>query len=177
MLTFEKEMPERTGIPSTCIINMIQRLEAHQIPMHSLLILHHDKLITEAYYAPCHADTQHRMFSISKSFTSIAIGFLADEGKLSINDPIVKYFPEFLPDNIHPFLSSMTIRDMLMMRTCHAQTTYKKDPSVNWVKSYFITPPTHPAGTLFHYDTSAAHTLCALVEKLTNMDMLDYLKQ
>lgn len=177
MLTFEKEMPERTGIPSTRIINMVQRLEARQIPMHSLLILHHDKLITEAYYAPCHAQTQHRMFSISKSFTSIAIGFLAEEGKLSINDPIVKYFPEFLPENIHPFLSSMTIRDMLMMRTCHAQTTYKRDPSVNWVKSFFITPPTHPAGTIFNYDTSAAHTLCALVEKLTGMDMLDYLKQ
>ena len=176
MLTFEKELPDNTGIPSTCILNLIHRLEAHQIPMHSLLILHHDKLITEAYYAPCRPDTLHRMFSISKSFTSIAIGLLAEEGKLSINDPIVNYFPEFLPANVHPFLASMTIRDMLMMRTCHAQTTYKKDPSVNWVKSYFITPPTHPSGTLFHYDTSAAHTLCALVEKLTGMDMLDYLK-
>lgn len=177
MLFFEKELPDNTGIPMTCIFNLIHRLEAHQVPMHSLLLLHHDKLITEAYYAPCKPDTLHRMFSISKSFTSIAIGMLAEEGRLSLNDPIVNYFPEFLPADIHPFLASMTIRDMLMMRTCHAQTTYKKDPSVNWVKSYFLTPPTHPAGTLFHYDTSAAHTLCALVEKMTDMDMLDYIKQ
>lgn len=147
--------------------------------MHSLLLMRHDKLVFEGYYSPCTADSLHRMFSISKSFTSIAIGLLVDEGKLSLEDPIVQYFPEKLPDreNIHPWIAQMTIKDMLMMRTCHASTTYKLDMSSDWVASFFTVQPTHPPGTLFHYDTSAAHTLCALVEKLTGQDMLDYIKE
>ncbi len=177
MLTFEKATPEETGIPSNCIIQFIERLQKRQIPMHSLLLMHHDKLIFEGYYAPCSADSLHRMFSISKNFTSIAIGLLIDEGKIALDDPIIQYFPEKLPDKVHPWIAQMTIRDMLMMRTCHASTTYKVDMSSDWVKSFFTVPPTHPSGTLFHYDTSSPHTLCALVEKLTGGDMLDYIKK
>ena len=141
--------------------------------------MRHDKLVFEGYYAPCTADSLHRMFSISKSFTSIAIGLLIDEGKVSLEAPVIQYFPEKLPDkdNIHPWIAQMTIKDMLMMRSCHASTTYKLDMSSDWVASFFTTKPTHPPGTLFHYDTSAAHTLCALVEKLTGQSMLDYMKE
>lgn len=179
MLTFEKATPEETGIPSKCIIRLTDQLQRRQIPMHSLLLMRHDKLVFEGYYAPCTADSLHRMFSISKSFTSIAIGLLVDEGRISLDDPIIQYFPEKLPDkdNIHPWIAQMTIRNMLMMRSCHASTTYKLDLQSDWVGSFFTTPPTHAPGTLFHYDTSAAHTLCALVEKLTGSSMLDYLKE
>ena len=145
--------------------------------MHSFLLMRHDTLIAEGYYAPYQKDTLHRMFSISKSFTSIAIGLLEAEGKLSLDDPIVSYFPDKIPANVHPWIAAMTIRDMLMMRTCHAATTYKVDMKSDWVESFFTVPPTHPAGKLFHYDTSSAHTLCALVERLSGMPMLDYLKE
>ncbi len=177
MLTFQNALPEETGIPSQCVIRMIRRLERYQIPMHSILLLRHDKLIAEGYYAPYTADTLHRMFSVSKSFTSVAIGLLEAEGKLSLDDPIVRYFPDKLPKRVHPWIAEMTIRDMLMMRTCHASTTYKLDMESDWVESFFIVPPTHPAGTIFHYDTSSAHTLCALAERLSGMPMLDYLKR
>lgn len=177
MFTIERALPEQTGIPSACIMQLMNRLEKQQIPMHCFLLMHRNRLICESYYAPCRADTLHRMFSITKSFTSVAIGLLADEGLLSLDDPVIKYFPEKVPDNVHPYIAAMTIRNMLMMRTCHAKTTYKLDMTKDWVESFFTTPPTHPAGTVFHYDTSSAHTLCALVEKLSGMDMLDYIKK
>jgi len=176
-LTFEKSSPEAVGIPGDSVIRFTERLEARRIPMHSLLLMRHDRLFFEGYYAPCDAGTMHRMFSVSKSLTAIAVGLLAEEGKLSLDDPIISHFPEKLPDQVHPWIAAMTIRDMLMMRSCHAATTYKLNMKADWVESYFITPPTHPAGTLFHYDTSAPHTLCALVEKITGLPMLDYLKK
>lgn len=177
MLTFETASPESTGLSSQHIINFINRLQDKQVPMHSLLLLHQDKLIAEGYYAPYTADTLHRMFSISKSFTSVAIGLLEAEGQLSITDKICGYFPEYVSADTHPWILEMTIRDMLMMRTCHAATTYKINMQSDWVESFFTVPPTHPAGKLFHYDTSSAHTLCALVEKLTGTDMLSYIKK
>lgn len=177
MLTFEKKMPEETGIPSDAVIRFINRLKEKNIPMHSILLLHKDALIAEGYYAPYQAEDLHRMFSITKSFTAIAIGLLAEEGKLSLDDPIIKYFPDKTPKGVHPYIAAMTIKDMLMMRTCHAATTYKLDMTKDWVESFFHTPPTHPSGRLFHYDTSSAHTLCALAERLSGMPMLSYLKK
>ncbi len=177
MFRLEKSTPEETGIPSKCISGFLRRLQRQEIPMHSFLLLHRDRLIAEGYYAPCQADTLHRMFSVSKSFTSITVALLAEEGKLSLSDRITEHFPDKTPEHIHPWIASMTIKDMLMMRTCHAATTYKLDMTKDWVGSFFTTPPTHPAGRLFHYDTSAAHTLCALVERLSGMPMLDYLKK
>ena len=177
MLTFQNATPESVGIPSECIGNFTERLNKHQIPMHSFLLMRNDKLVTQAYYAPFTADTLHRMFSITKSFTSIAIGLLIDEGKVGLDDHIIDFFPDMVPINVHPYIANMTIRDMLMMRTCHAATTYKIDLMQNWVESFFTAEPSHPSGKLFHYDTSSPHTLCALIERLTGLPMLDYIKQ
>lgn len=177
MLIFKKNTPESTGIKSSSISRFLVRLAEKQVPMHSVLLLHKDTLIAEGYYKPYTKDTLHRMFSISKSFTAIAIGLLEAEGKLSLSDPICNFFPEYVSEDTHPWIHEMTIRDMLMMRTCHAATTYKVNMQSNWVESFFTVPPTHPAGKFFHYDTSSAHTLCALVERLSGMDMLSYLKE
>ena len=177
MLTFQESTPEASGVPSTSILRFIERLEADKVPMHSFLFLHQDCLIAEGYYAPYKKDTLHRMFSISKSFTSIAIGLLEEDGLVHLSDPICNYFPEYVNEQTHPWILAMTIEDMLMMRTCHASTTYKLDMTSDWVESFFTATPTHPSGKVFHYDTSSAHTLCALVEKLTGMELLAYIKK
>lgn len=170
--------PESAGLSSACIINTLNEIEEKGISMHSFLLWKSGYLAAEGYYAPCKKDDLHRMFSVTKSFVSIAIGLLQDEGLLSLNDPIVKFFPEYVPAHAHPWLLETTIRDMLSMRSCHASTTYDKFSSKkNWVQSFFTTPPTHKPGTLFHYDTSATHTLCALVEKLSHMELLAYLRK
>ena len=174
-MDFKKATPESQGIPSQHILLFLDELEKKHIPMHSFLLLKQDQLLAEGYYSPYKKETLHRMFSISKSFTAIAVGILASEGKLSLSDPIVNYFPDKVPDNLHPWIAELTIKNMLLMRTCHASTTYKGCTS-DWVGSFFTTPPTHRSGTIFHYDTSSSHVLCALAERLSGMKMLDFLK-
>lgn len=171
--------PEAAGISASCIIDALREINIREISMHSFLFCKDDCLVAEGYYAPIKKNDLHRMFSVTKSFTSIAIGLLQEEGRLSLDDSIVKFFPEYVPDTseAHPWLLATTIRDMLSMRSCHASTTYDKFSSkTDWVKSFFTVAPTHKPGTVFHYDTSSSHTLCALVEKLTGMKMLDYLR-
>lgn len=177
MLTIKKGLPEEAGIPSSSIIRFLERLNQYQIPMHSIHIMRHDLLIAEGYYYPYEKNMLHRMFSISKSLTSLAIGKLADEGFLHLDDPIIQYFPEYVPKNVHPWVAHMTIRHMLMMRSCHSGTTYKLNIANNWVESFFKTEPTHKPGTVYQYDTSASHTLCALVEKITKKPLLEYLRE
>ena len=171
--------PEATGISASCIMDALREIDTRGISMHSFLFCKDNCLVAEGYYAPVKKNDLHRMFSVTKSFTSIAIGLLKEEGRMSLDDSIVKFFPEYVPNTseAHPWLLATTIRDMLSMRSCHASTTYDKFSSkTDWVKSFFTVAPTHKPGTVFHYDTSSSHTLCALVEKLTGMKMLDYLR-
>ena len=177
MFTFDRALPEETGITSESIKRILIDLDKKEIPMHSLLIMKDEKLIFEKYYAPYKADTLHRLFSISKSITSLAISLLIDDGQIGIDDPITLYFPEYIGETTHLWIKATTIRNMLEMRTCHAACTYKVDMTSNWVESFFKVKPTNKPGTIFHYDTSAAHVLCALVEKLTGMELLSFLKE
>ncbi len=174
------DFPEAAGLSASCIANTLREIDQKGICMHSFLIWKDEKLCAEGYYAPVKRDDLHRMFSVTKSFVSIAIGLLQEEGRLLLDDSIVTFFPEYVPDpsRVHPWLAATTIRDMLSMRSCHASTTYDKFSSkTDWVKSFFTVLPTHKPGTVFHYDTSSTHTLCALVEKLSGMTMLDYLRK
>ena len=145
-------------------------------PFHSVLIARKGTLIQEEYFSPASRDGLHRMFSITKSFTALAVSALIAEGKLSAEDPIIRFFPDFTPENPHPYLREMTVQNLLDMKTCYDVTTYKANLSENWVRSFFITAPTHRPGQIFKYDTSAAHTLAALVKRLTGLGVLDYLR-
>jgi len=174
---FPTATPEEVGIDSQWLMNFCKRLEEQQLPLHSALIMRHGKVCMETYYKPYTRDTLHRMFSVTKSFVSLGIGLLEAEGKLSLDNKIVDFFPEKLPNpGVHPYIAMMTIRDMLTMRTCHDKTTYKAPGVTDWVASFFTVPPTHVPGTNFSYDTSSTHTLGALIEKLSGMDLLSYLR-
>ena len=144
--------------------------------MHSILVWQRGKILQEEYFSPFTSSSLHRMFSVTKSYAALAVCGLMAEGKISPEDRIVSFFPEYLPPDPHPYLTDMTLADMLSMRTCHAQTTYKADMTKDWTESFFRTAPDHRPGQIFRYDTSSAHTLSALVKKLSGKGMLDYLR-
>lgn len=145
-------------------------------PMHSVLVWQRGKVLQEEYFAPFTSSSLHRMFSVTKSFAALSVCGLMAEGKVRPEDRIASFFPEYLPPDPHPYLTDMTVADMLSMRTCHAQTTYKADMTKDWTESFFRTAPDHRPGQIFKYDTSSAHTLSALVKKLSGTGMLDYLR-
>ncbi|MCL2641638.1 MAG: beta-lactamase family protein [Phycisphaerales bacterium] len=166
--------PESVGVPSSAILSVLQRFESLLLPMHSFLVFRHGKLISENYWKPFHRDLKHRMYSVSKSFVSLAVGVMADEGRIALDDPVAKYFPEHLPVNPHEYITRATIRDMLRMTDCHDAPTYSFTDN-NWVKTWFDTPPTHPAGTIFSYNTVCTNLCCAIVEKVAGIPFIDYL--
>lgn len=152
---------------------LARRASALDIALHTVQVSVHGETVAHAVGEPTGLDTPQRMYSVSKTVTGLAIGLLADEGSLSLDDPVTKHFPEMGP--VHPWLGATTLRHMLAMRGPHAATTYKRTDG-DWLESYFRVPPTHPPGTVFTYDTSASYTLAALVERLTGASLVEYLR-
>jgi CubicO group peptidase (beta-lactamase class C family) len=115
------------------------------------------------------------MYSVSKSFVSLAVGLMVDEGRLSLDDRVAGFFPDKLPAKLHPWVAASTVRDLLRMSTSHSQTSYsRRDP--DWVWTFFNTSPSHPPGTIFSYDTAATVVLTATVERLSGTPFLDYMR-
>lgn len=178
MLTFDNTGLENRGIPSEAITSFEKALEKQNVRIHGYMMLSGKNILAERYYAPYHKDSLHRMYSVSKSFTALAVGLLIQKGKLTLDDKICDYFPEKLPEEgAHPWCEEMTIRDMLTMRTCYGSTTFKRYGGNDWTESFFRVEPDHIPGTVFSYDTSSSHVLAALVEKMTGKKMLDFMRE
>lgn len=195
MSNWEMVTVQEARVPREAVVKFQTRLERERVLMHGFAMLDRDKLLAEEYYAPFTADTLHRMFSVGKSFVSLAIGLLQEEGRLALDDCICDYFTDkakvtgaecrYVPaenDNrvypyaeMHPWMQQLTIRQMLSMSTCHGKTTYKIYDG-DWVESFFRVRPTNLPGAVFSYDTSSSHVLSALVEKLSGMKLIDYLR-
>ena len=152
------------------------------ISLHSLLVERDGELLIEAYAPPWGRDSLHRMYSVTKSVVSLAVGKLLEDGKLRLSDHITSYFPELLPDPVPPELEALTIEHMLTMRTCHSLTTYKQGADARyipswhdrWLWSFFNTKPDHQPGMVFKYDTSSTHLLASLVERLSGQDFVSF---
>jgi len=157
------------------ILNFLDELSG--VNLHGFHLSLQGDTIAEGYWAPFHADEPHRMYSVSKSVVSLAIGILAGEGKIGLDDHIVDHFPEWVDGNTHPMLREVTIRNMLMMSTCYDRAQYSCLDDEDWTRPFFYGQPTHPAGTLFFYDTSASQVMCALVEKITGREILAFMEE
>ena len=168
--------PESLGIPTCAIEEFLAEIEEKRLCMHGFLLLRHGKVAAEGYWPPFNADRKHRMYSISKSFTSIAIGMMIEEGKIALDSKVADFFPEHIPKNPHPYTLGSTVRDLLMMATCNEHNSYSVE-SPNFTETFFTdSGPKHKPGQVFSYDTAATTVLCAIVEKLSGKTMLEYMR-
>ena len=170
--------PERAGISSRAVAKFIRKLEERGLHTHGTLLMRGDEIFAECYWAPFTKDSIHRMYSQTKSFVGIAIGLLEEEGKLHLDDTLASYFPEKIHGELHPWLARQTIRQTLLMETTgHSDNWFFDESAVDRTEYYFRTKvTTHPAGTFWKYDSPGSQVLCALVEKLSGMSMLEYMK-
>ncbi len=157
--------------------HFIRRLEREDVCMHGFILSVSGKIKATAYYAPFAEGQAHRLYSVSKTMTALAIGILMDEGKLSLNDHIADYFTDYLPEQPDGRLLRLTIRDMLRMATCHRATAYREGVDENWARPFFTVTPTHEPGTVFNYDTGNSQVLAALVKRLSGMEVIDFLNE
>ncbi|MCR4960238.1 MAG: beta-lactamase family protein [Lachnospiraceae bacterium] len=158
--------------------SFMEKIEKRRVNLHGFMVFEKGVKTFEHYYRHFNEDSLHRMYSVAKSFTAIAVGFMVDEGKIKLSDRICDHFPEYEPEGgFHPWLYETTVEDCLTMQTCYSKTTYLLFEDKDYVKSFFTGKPDHRPGCVFAYDTSAAQVMGALVEKLSGMDLMDYLRE
>ena len=167
--------PESQGVSSKAIATFLRAADEKVNSMHSFMLVRHGKVIAEAWWNPESADKPHVLWSLSKSFTSTAVGLAVHEGKLKVDDPVVSFFPDDAPDELSENLKSMRVKDLLTMSTGH-QDEPNMRLSQNWIRTFFSPPIPHKPGTFFRYNTPATFMQSAIVQKVTEQTVVDYLQ-
>jgi len=170
-----RSSPEAQGISSSDILAYILAADKNIESMNSFMLVRHGQVVAEGWWAPYNAASPHSLYSLSKSFTSTAVGLAIAEGKLSLDDEVLKFFPEDTPAEPSKNLKAMRISDLLRMSTGH-QGEPARPPDKPWTKTFLAQPVPHKPGTHFLYNTSATYMLSAIVQKATGMTVLDYLR-
>ena len=173
---FKISTPEAEGISSAAILSFIEKAEKEIDAIHSFMIIRHGKLVAQGWWNPYDAESTHTMHSLSKSFTSTAIGLLVDEGKLTLNDRVFSFFPEYAPSELNYKQKEMRIHDLLTMNTGHINEPRLRAGGDNWEKIFIESEVALNPGTHFKYNTSATYMLSAILQKVTGQKLVDYLE-
>ncbi len=176
--TLPRSTPEAEGVSSGNIIDFLDAAAKSKTEFHSFMLLRHGKVIAEGWWNPYRAGLEHSLYSCSKSFTATAIGFAVQEKLLTLNDKVVSFFTNDLPDTVSAWLSELTVKDVLIM-----SDGQEPDPSfavaakdTNWIRGFLATPIVHEPGTVFLYNSLGTYMLSAIIQKVTGQKTLDYLK-
>ncbi len=180
---FEKITPEKAGISSVYVKKFIEKLEYYGLCSHGLVLMRDDKIFSEHYWAPFNKDSLNRMYSQTKSFVGIGIGILEAEGKLSLSDKISTHFPEKIERDLPPYLKDLTIEEMLTMQTTgnsghKGYWFHDGDIAYDRTSLYFnYVDARRPGGTIWEYDSPGTQVLSSLIEKISGMSLLEFLKE
>jgi CubicO group peptidase (beta-lactamase class C family) len=166
--------PEAQGVSSPAVLSFIEAIDKID-SMNSFMLVRHGRVVAEGWWSPYRAEARHSLYSLSKSFTSTAVGLAIAEDKLSLDDEVLKFFPNDAPSDPSNNLKAMRVSDLLRMSTGQ-QTEPPRTSEEPWTKTFLAHPVPFKPGTHFLYNTSATYMQSAIVQKVTGQTVLDYLQ-
>lgn len=173
-----RSSPEAQGVLSSAITKFLKAVNESDLEFHSFMIVRNAHVIAEGWWSPFESSYKHTLYSLSKSFTSTAIGMLSDDGKITIEDKVLSFFPNDAPEIISDDLASMSIKHLLTMNSGHKTGTMPQmfeAEDGNYPKAFLKQTLSFKPGTKFLYNTGATYMLSAIVNKVTGQDTFDFL--
>ena len=174
-----RSTPEQQGIASGAVADFITALDTEIEEVHGVMVLRHGHVVAEGWWEPYRPEFIHTLFSLSKSFTSTAVGLAIGEGHFGVHDQVISFFPDAVPEEPTWQLEAMRVIDLLSMSTGHVGEdlrAFSFDSTSPLPEAFLNLPVAHKPGTHFNYNTPATYMLSAIVHKVTGENLLDYLR-
>lgn len=171
-MAMERTSPASVGIEPAAVTRLVEALDAGGHGVHGLVIARHGRVAAEGWWHPYSPDEPHMMFSVSKAFTSMAVGLAIDEGLLGLDEPTHAIFPE------HREIPGQTVRHLLTMTTGHPDDLwgiFQALPERDWAELFFESPAPYAPGSHFVYSTASTYVLAAAVVRRAGMSVSDFL--
>jgi CubicO group peptidase (beta-lactamase class C family) len=143
------------------------------------MLLRHGSVVAEGWWSPYAPEIPHLLYSLSKSFTSTALGFAVAEHLVDLDATVLSYFPELDAEITDPRSRSMLVRHIAAMASGHRSDTADRaaalDP-LDMVRGFLLIPPDEEPGTFFAYNQPCTFTVAAIVQRVSGGSLLDFLR-
>jgi CubicO group peptidase (beta-lactamase class C family) len=174
-----RDTPEAHGVSSSALLAFVEAADESIHDLHSLMLVRHGHVVAEGWWRPYGPAEPHMLFSLSKSFTSTAAGIAIEEGRLSLDDPVLSYFPQETPAHASENLAAMRVRHLLSMSTGHAEDTlgalFSREDG-DWASAFLSCEVAYSPGTHFVYNSGATYMVAAILQRLTGQTLVEYLR-
>ncbi len=178
-MRIEKATPESQGISSSAILNFLNKVNEQGFEVHSFMLLKNGKNIADCWWKPYGAEYRHQLFSLSKSFTSIAIGLAIEEGYLTTETLIADIFTDEmkeLGEKVDEKIKRMTVKNLLTMGTGMTYENWDwEGEKPNNILGFLSSHVKNEPGSAFFYNTLATYMCSAIITRLTGQKLVDYL--
>lgn len=150
--------------------------------LHSMMVIKNGKVTAERWANGHTPDELHILWSASKTFTALAVGFAVQDGLLSVDDCIEKFFSdEELPDNRNELFSTITVKHLLTMssgfKVSNLNSRIRSGEKFDAVKAALSEEIVSQPGKYFTYNSTDSYLLSAIVSKTTGRKCSDYLNE
>ncbi|WP_202797129.1 serine hydrolase domain-containing protein [Kribbella flavida] len=175
-----RSTPAAQGVSSRAVGAVLDRLEALAVECHSIMVVRHGHVVAEGWWAPYSAERPQLLYSLTKSFTSIAVGLAISDGLLSLTDRVVDVLPDHVPADVCEQGRRITVHHLLSMTAGHSTDTlaeaWEREPD-DLVKGFLRVPFTEPEGTRHTYDNATTFILARMVERVTGRGLPELLDE
>lgn len=157
------------------LTDFISEVIKKELNIYGIVVIKDGMKIAEHYFIP---EERRELYSVTKSFTSTAVGLAITEGYFSINDSILKFFEEDVPKDVPQGhldnLEKITVRRLLTMSV--KDYTFGRLTCDNWLKHILSIPLTNVDQEVFEYSNLTSYLSGVIVEKTTKKKMMEYLE-
>ncbi|WP_243061791.1 serine hydrolase [Humibacter sp. RRB41] len=175
-----RSSPAAVGVSSRAIGALLDRLGERSIECHSLMVVRGGRVIAEGWWAPYSAERPHLLYSLTKSFTSIAVGLAVADGVLSLEDRVVDLLPDHVPGDVSDQGRRITVHHLLSMTAGHPtdslEEAWQLEPN-DLVKGFLRMPVATAEGTRHTYDNATTFILARMVERATGRNLPEFLDE
>ncbi|MFA7076210.1 MAG: serine hydrolase domain-containing protein [Candidatus Izemoplasmatales bacterium] len=176
-LEFGKKSCKDAGVNKGLLVDMFNKIEEEKYNIHSMMLVHEGEKVFEAYAHDFGIESSSNVYSVSKSFTSIAIGILVDMNLINIDNFVLFYFNDEIK-NYLPEYEKLRIRHLLTMTVGQESNQFSNiTPQSNPFEMFFNIPIVNEIGSTFLYNNFASFILSAIVTKVTGKSMNDFLNE
>src|SRR5689334_9718551 len=169
-----RSAPAAAEVSSSAISAMLDRFDEKSIECHSLMVVRHGHVVAEGWWAPYSAERPHLLYSLTKSFTSVAVGLAIADGLLSLDDRVVDVLPDHVPAGVSEQGRRLTVHHLLSMTTGHRTDSlaeaWQREPG-DLLRGFLRVPFPEAEGTWHAYDNPTTYVLARMVERVTGRDL------
>ena len=163
----KRSAPAAQGVAAEYIIDFLNACEKADSEIHGIMIARNDQVIFEAYNAPYAADIPHIMHSFTKTLTNTAVALAWSDGLLKLEDPLLKFFPEY-EAGANEYMKKCTVRDLITMRSGQERGIGGNEwrpLKTSWKDAYFQVPFDKEPGKTYMYSSGNSYILSYIVQQ------------